>query len=304
MYMSTSSIKKVSAAAIAAVLGLSGMALAAPIALPYQTTFSTTPDSNGDTYTGGAAALQGQGNTGPTDSTSTGWVNENGEQNDTASVTNSATSGTVTLSSSYTPLVLGVPTWSDVENANLADHPAAPGNGNGVPLNSASYGSNITASFNLNVLGTGSLNAGGEASAAFGARVLDSSDNLLAALFVKGNPSVPGEIDVYTQSGTDNAQITSLTGPANNTLGTYAIHLDFQNGDFQVFVNGFESADIPFGTGETGVTQIGGISLATDNLGTNTGVFSDFSVVPEPASFAMIGLGGLMLLAKRPKRTA
>jgi len=297
--MSTSSIKKVSAAAIAAVLGFSGLAHAAPITLPYITNFSTTPDSNGDTYTDGA--LQGQAPGVVTGTT--GWVNENGEQNDAATVAGSATgNGTVTLSSVANAGTPAAPIWSDVENSNLADHPAAPGNGNGLPLSSVPYGGQVDVSFSMNVSGTGSLGANGTAAAGFGGRVLDSSDNLLAALFVKGDPSVPGQVNVDVQTGTDNALITGLTGPANGNNATYTIALDFQHQDFQVFVNGFESADIPFGTGETGVTSIGGIALSTDNLGTNSAVYSNFLVTPEPASFAMIGLGGLMLLAKRPKK--
>jgi hypothetical protein len=302
--MSTSSIKKVSAAAIAAVVGLSGLAHAAPITLPYFTNFSTSPDSNGDTYTGGGAALQGQAPGVVTGTT--GWVNENGEQNDVATVTNSATSGTVTLSSVANAGTPAAPIWSDVYNSNLADHPspnANPGS-NGLPLNSATYGSNIDVNYSLDVLGTGSLGANGTAKAGFGVRVLDSSDNLLAALFVKGDPTVAGQVNVQVQSGTDQSLITALAGPTNGTPGTYSIDIDFQHQDFQVLVNGFKSADIPFGTGETGVASIGGIAFSTDNLGTNTGVFSAFSVVPEPASFAMVGLGGLMFLAKRPKRIA
>ncbi len=300
--MSTSSIKKVSAAAIAAVLGLSGLAHAAPIVLPYTSNFSTTPGlyGNGDVYTNGSLYGQAPGVATGT----TGWVSEIGEPTDTATVAGATTgNGTVTLTSAVNGGTTAAPNWSDVYNSNLADHPAGlygGSTGNGLALSSATYGGKVNVSFSMDVLGTGSLGANGTAAAGFGARVLDSSDNLLAALFVKGDPSVPGEVNVDVQSGTDNALITGLTGPANGNTATYTIALDFQHQDFQVFVNGFESADIPFGTGETGVTAIGGISFATDNLGNNSAVYSNFSVVPEPASFAMVGLGGLMLLAKRP----
>jgi hypothetical protein len=314
MYMSTSSIKKVSAAAIAAVIGLSGMAHAAPVAspapLPYYSNFSSTPSeySNNEVYSNGSLIGQGAGS-GPTGTK--GWVYENGEADPSNSavsavVAGAATgNGTVSLHSDGTiGSTNSAPIWTDVENSNLADHPSAPGNGDGTILNSANYGGNVTVSFKLDVLGTGSLGANGTALSDFGARVLDSSDNLLAAVFLKGNPSIPGEVDVYSQSGTDLAAITPLVGAANGTTATYAIHLDFNKMDFQVFANGVQSADIPFGTGETGVTDIGGISFATDNLGTNTGVFSNFTVIPEPASFAMAGIGGLMLLAKRRRRQA
>jgi len=299
--------KNASVVAVAAILSLPAIMFAAPITLPYQTNFSTTPDSNGNTYTGGGAALQGQAP--GTGTGTTGWVNENGEQNDTATVANSASNGTVTLTSTYNAPVAGVPTWSDVYNSNLADHPAAPGNGNGLALNTTPYGNQLSISYSLNVLsGTGSLNANSspESASGFGVRVLDSSDNLLAALFVKGNASgTPGEEDIYTQSGTDGAKITPLVGPANGVIGNYTIALDLQHGDFNVFVNGVESADIPFGTGETSITSIGGIAFSTDNLGGgNQGIFGNFSVVPEPASIGMIGLGGLALLFRRPKRPA
>jgi hypothetical protein len=39
--------------------------------------------------------------------------------------------------------------------------------------------------------------------------------------------------------------------------------------------------------------------------GNASGTFSDLTVttaIPEPASIAMIGIGGVMLLARRPKR--
>jgi hypothetical protein len=296
--------KKVSAAAVAAVLSLPAIALAGPVLLPYYTNFSTTPDSNGDTYSNGA--LQGQGHNNGADNSSTGWVNENGEQNDSATVAGVASgNGTVTLTSTLDGGTTAAPIWSDVYNSNLADHPLGlygSSNGNGSNL---VYSSNkLAISYNLDVLGTGSLGSNGTAASAFGMRVLDASDNLLAALFVKGDPSVPGQENVYVQTGTGSAQVTGLTGPANGTTGHYSIALDLQHQDFQVFVNGFASADIPFGPGLVSPdTSIGGITFATDNLGGgNQGVFSSLSVVPEPASFVIIGLGGLLLLAKRPKR--
>jgi hypothetical protein len=306
MYMSTSSFKKVSAAAIAAVIGLSGMAHAAPITLPYVSHFNNSPTfySNGDVYTNGALQGQAPG----TGTGTTGWVNENGEANDTATVAGVATAdGTVTLNAVANAGTPTAPIWSDVYNSNLADHPAGlygPSNGNGVALNATTYGNNLTISYNLNVAAGGSL-TNGTAAAGFGTRILDSSDNLLAALFVA--PSlVVGEVNVYTQTGNTAAAVpvATLGGPPDGTAATYAIHLDLSHGDFQVFVNGVGSGDIPIDPSEVGVTSIGGIALSTDNLGTNSGTFADFSVVPEPASFAMAGIGGLMLLAKRRRRQA
>lgn len=313
--MSTSSFKKVSAAAIAAVIGLSGMAHAAPITLPYSTSFSTTPDSNGDTYTSGALQGQAPGSGAGSLNGSSGWVNENGEANDTATV--NATAGNVTLAAVANAGTPTSPVWSDVYNSNLADHPAGlypPGsgptgnsNGNGIALNPATYGNSPTVSYNLNVAAGGSLN-NGTAAAGFGVRVLDSNDDLLAALFVAPS-GLAGEVNAYTETGANAAApVPGTYSVPDGTTNSYSIHFDFDTSSFQVFVNGApEGSPILFdaGGGPALTNQIGGIALSTDNLGTNSGVFSDFSVgVPEPASFAMAGIGGLMLLAKRRRRQA
>ena len=308
--MSTSSIKKVSAAAIAAVLCFSSVSYAAPISpivLPYTTNFSTVvPDTNGDTYTTGS--LYGQANDGATG----GWVGETGEPQDVATV---GASG-VTLFS-----VPGVGSFSgaasDVYNANLADHPAAGSNGAGNPLVASSYGNLVTINYNLNIHpadsspGNTSVGAtGGLSSAsAFGVRVLDSNDDLIAALFTAPPSSGSvGEEDVYVTSGTNGKTNTLNIGPATGNNGAYTLSMDFAHHDFSVLVNGVATAagtDIPMDTANSPYTpltdSIGGISLFTDNAGTNSATF-DFTVTPEPTSIAMIGVGGLMLLARRPKK--
>jgi hypothetical protein len=321
MYMSTSSIKKVSAAAIAAVLGLTGISHAAQITLPYITNFSGTPDTNGDVYTNGALQGQAGGSGAGTLSGSDGWVNENGETNDTATV--SIATGTVLMT---TPSVATPGSWSDIYNSNLADHPAGlygPGgsgptgnsNGNGVPLNPATYGNKINVNYTMTINAGGGTATDGAPASGFGSRVLDQNDNLLAALFTAPPAGLPstgptaGEEDVYVQSGSgtlDTVTDTHLVGPAAGFTGVYSIDLDFQNKDFTVYLNGVstpQSTDIPFGSTEQGAgLQIGGVAFSSDNNGALNSATFDFSVVPEPASIAMVGLGGLLLLAKRPKK--
>jgi hypothetical protein len=311
MYMSTSSIKKVSAAAVAAVLGLAGISHAAPVSpivLPYATNFPAAPavDTNGESYT--ATSLYGQGNTvGATG----GWVGETGEVANTVTVNGG---GGVTMNSAYeAPVLVGselVSQWSDVYNANLADHPAAGSNGTGAALDpSVNYHNNITVSYSLNIANGGSLGSDGAPAAGFGTRVLDQNDNLVAALFTEPPAAggAPGEEDVYYQTGNTGAPINTLLVGHAGSADTYALNIDYTNKDFTVYVDGVADAgstDIPFGAGLSGTELVGGIALSTDNLGTNSAVFSNFSVVPEPASIAMLGLGGLMLLAKRHTRQA
>jgi hypothetical protein len=315
----TSRKKAVLAAAVAA-LAVPSLSQAAQITLPYSTNFPAAPavDTAGNSYNNGTLQGQAPGSGAGSLNGSAGWVNENGEQNDTATV--SVGSGVTLTSTFHTPGGTPAnpdPVWSDVYDSNLADHPNGlypPGsgptgnsNGNGVALNAATYGNKLTISYNLDVLAaTGSQTPTFSSTSDFGMRILDSSDNLLASLFVKADPSVNGQENIYVQTGADAAQvIPNLVGPANGTTGNYAIALDLQHGDFNVFVNGVESADIPFASSETGVTSIGAVAFSSDNLGAgNQGVFSSLSVVPEPAGIAMIGLGGLALLFRRSKREA
>jgi hypothetical protein len=261
-----------------------------PIALPYTTTFASTPDTNGDVYQNGALQGQALGTMSP----ATGWVNENGETNDTATVD---VGQGVTLASQDTPGI-----WSDVYNSNLADHSSAPGNGNGTPLNPASYGNKIDISYTLNIAAGGSLNPDGAPAAAFGSRILDQNDDLLAALFT-GPPATggaTGEEDVYVQTGTSNGFNTDLVGPAAGTAATYSIDLNFVNKDFTVYVNGVTDSaatDIPFGTGETGTLQIGGVALSTDNNGVDSATFGSLDVVPAVVALHLASDGTSSVLA-------
>jgi len=279
----------------AAVLSFTAMSNAAPAVLPYNTNFTTSPDTNGDTYTPGQ--LEGQGHNGPTDSTSTGWVDETGEPTNVATV---LSGGGVHLSAAPAG-----GEFSDVYNSNLADHPSAGSNGNGVALNPATYGNQVNISYGLNITqptggnsftsssGTNSFSAAG-----FGVEVLGSNDQVLASLFTVANPNHAGEEDVEVNESQGN-QITdpTLVPPANGTNATYNIAMNFNSSTFTVFINGTKGGTYAFANANVG--GIGAIAFATDNLGTDQATFSALSVVPEPASFGMVTLGGLLMLAKR-----
>jgi len=136
-------------------------------------------------------------------------------------------------------------------------------------------------------------------------RVLDSSDNLLAALFVKGNASgTPGEEDIYTQSGTDGAKITPLVGPLTASSATIPSPWISSTAILTSSSMAWRALISPSALVKPASPQLVA-SPSHDNLGGgNQGIFGNFSVVPEPASIGMIGLGGLALLFRRPKRPA
>ena len=277
MQMTTSSMKKISAAAIVAVLGLSGMSHAAQI--PYYTTFPIAPatDVQSQSYTAGT--LEGQN----------GWKDEAGDPTNVASV------GATGVTLNAAP---AAGAYSDVYNSNIADH-------TGTNLNPATYGGFVNVTYKLNITApTGSQSIASvtnpESAAGFGVDVLGSDDSLLASLYTVANPAHAGEEDVVIDGGTP-SQVTDpiLAPPGNGTTETYTLAMNFTNNTFQVFAGGVAGGTYALPAG----LQIGGIALGTDNGGTDQAVFSAFQVVPEPASLAMVGLGGLMLLARRPKRT-
>jgi hypothetical protein len=305
--MSTSSIKKVSAAAVAVVLGITGLSHAAPVQLPYFTSFQTTPDSNGDTYAPGQLEGQGHNNVNiPSDSTSTGWVDETGEPTNVATVL-AAGAGVQLNAAPGVGSLAGA--FSDVYNSNLADHPAAGSNGNGIALTPPVTGL-VNIDYNMKItaptIGNGLSSASGTNSfskAGFGVEVLNSNDQVLASLFAVSNPAHAGEVDAEVNESQGNQKTDPiLVPPADGVNATYSIDLHFNTQSFTVFINGTQGGTYQFANASTAV---GGIAFATDNLGTDQAVFTNLSVVPEPASLAMIGLGGAMLLIRRrPKRLA
>lgn len=305
------STKKISAAVLAVVLGGSAISHAAPTGLPYKTNWTAggyPSDTNSDTYTSSAlqgATGAGQGHNNGSDTASYGWVNEIGEYNTLATV---QAAGGVTLTASQTSSgsTASVPVYSDVYNSNLADHPATTTNGNGLALSAATYGNLINVQFGLNVAvpGVGQTSVLGGSGAGFGVEILGSDDQLIASLFDVSNPNHAGEQDVVVNQSAAGHQATdpTLVGGTDGTTATYAIALNFTNQTFTVFVNGTKGGTYAFAT--SGETAIGGVALATDNFGNNTATFSNLSVVPEPASVSMIGLGTVMLLSRRRKHLA
>jgi hypothetical protein len=310
--MSTSSFQKISAAVVAVVLSGSAMSHAAPTGLPYKTSWTTTgypSDTNSDTYSPGAlqgTAGAGQGHNNGTDNSSFGWVNESGEFNTTATV---QTGGGVVLAANQTgsTSTLAVPVYSDVYNSNLADH-AAVTNGNGSALAASTYNNLVNVQWGMTVtaptVGNGFSSDSGTNSfskAGFGVEIIGSDDKLIASLFDVSNPNHAGEKDaVVNQSDPSQATDPTLVGGTDGSAATYSINLNFNNDTFTVFVNGTKGGTYNFANAES---SIGAVTLATDNFGNDQATFSSLSVVPEPASLAMIGLGGLVLLARRPKRT-
>jgi hypothetical protein len=305
--MSTLSMKKISAAAVAAVLSVAGVSHAAQITLPYTTNFTTTPDSNGDTYT--ATSLDGAG------IGQNNWVDETNEPTGVAAVN---AGGGVTLSASpQTGALAGA--FSDVYNSNLAGHAA--GNGIVTPLTPPAS-NQLVIGYNMLVnTPTGSQTKDSAtnpfSAAGFGMEVLGADDKIIANLFDVAEPSTgPGatpphsttpEEDIEVNRGATGDTTLSNTdpigiGPANGIKDSYSISLNFTAQTFQVFVNGVtDGVNYHFANTES---QVGGITFSTDNGGTDTAVFSNLSVVPEPASMALIGLGGLLLVGRRPKRLA
>jgi len=277
---------RILAAAAAVSLSL-GASFARAGGLPYSTSFETTPDAQGQTYTTGN--IQGQN----------GWVNETGEPAGEATVTNT-TAANGSQSVQITSQSNG---YADYYNSSLADHPAAGTNASpaGTPLNPATYGGIVDITFSLDHASPGNgetsnpLNRSG-----FGLDVLDQNDNIIASLFTK--TSVSGQNDLVVTNGTSTPD-TTVAGPAgaglpDNTWGTYHMELNFNNDTFTVFVNG-NAASATYAMNSLAGNQIGGIAFATDGSGTNTAFFDSLSVVPEPASVGMVSLGGLLMLAKR-----
>ena len=80
---------------------------------------------------------------------------------------------------------------------------------------------------------------------------------------------------------------------------------DFNTGFFTVSSSALGGTPIgTFKMDTAGLTTIQEIGIGTDNKGTNSAFFDNLTVVPEPTGVAMVGLGSLLLLAKRPKRLA
>ncbi|MBV8781085.1 MAG: PEP-CTERM sorting domain-containing protein [Phycisphaerae bacterium] len=144
-----------------------------------------------------------------------------------------------------------------------------------------------------------------------------SGNAFLAALYVRNtvqgnNPSVPA---LYVSNGASSnsrvsqgpGEIVPLpagVGAGDNGYGGYHMVLNFNTGTFYVFNDsGQVSGTYAMSNALAGYTGIGGVAIGDDGTGNNTAFFDNFSVVPEPASIAMIGVGSLLLGMRRRKQT-
>jgi hypothetical protein len=176
-------------------------------------------------------------------------------------------------------------------------------------MNSPTTGSPAGMGGVVNVTFDMSRTGGAGKSTGFGVEILSKNqDAVLASLFL-GNNATDNTPEVLVAKNGDNYAPNTAAGYGRNdgVWGTYNISLDFNAGTFTVFVAGNVAATGPFAMDAAALAEgnaIGGIALANTNNGTDVAYFDNLQVVPEPTGVAMVGLGTLLLLAKRPKRTA
>jgi hypothetical protein len=287
MYMSILSFKKVSAAAIAATLGFSAMAKAASV--PYSTSFENPPYAAGtNLVTGGYGwtGLTGSGDNNDASATITGGTFNTGAQSVNMSVAGSGT--------------IASPSYSDYYNSSAI----SPGSPLSLPKGSFQ---DLNVSFAMNTKLGAYTNNGTMTNALTGVDIFDSTGSVVASLFAgvaNGGPvlytnnSSGQEVDINTINGFSGDSYTSGDG----NWGTYKISVDPTAGTFTV-TYGSQSYTSTLGAYSGSIEAV---SIASIDQGVTGGAyFDDLSITtaaPEPASIAMIGLGGLMLLAKRPKK--
>ena len=298
MFMSKHSFKKISAAAIVAVLGVSAASHAATI---ISTGFETLPD--GTTSSGYLpGGLTGQ----------QGWVDFNGGSTGTA---------TVTLGSGQTGLQ-GV-----VVNSTTAGYSEF--YNNVTQLTPAQVnGGTVTTVFSVarqtptggQTTGAQPQSGSGPAEAGFGVEILNSTQTaVLASVFVRNTsviapggptpaePSVPA-LFVQDASGVANTEIFSNVGAAasDGSYGTYTLTANFVTQMFTVSDAAGTSQSFPFAVAYDG-NGIGGVTISADNEGNDTAFFDNFSVtaaVPEPVSLGLVVTGGVMLMSRRRREAA
>jgi hypothetical protein len=170
----------------------------------------------------------------------------------------------------------------------------------------ANYGGVVNINWDMSRAGPTGLQS---RSGGFGIEVLSANqDTVLASLFL-GNALDTSPAVLVEDSGGSPSTYAGY-GRSDGAWGTYHISLDLNAKTFTVFVDGNTS---PYTFALTAAAQaaltsegngIGGIAFANTNDGTDVAYYDNLQVVPEPAGVAMVGLGTLLLLAKRPKRLA
>ncbi len=306
--MSMLSIKKISAAAVAAALSVSAISKASPITTqppisPYAT---NTPvysasfeypsgDSQGNPYTPGF--LVNQGGT----ATHAWAAYPEGEVTTDATVVApglNASGQAVKLQMGNQGATPSSPVYSDYYKQDLT------------PILQSGMSTNVSWTMNTNLTTSNDF---------AGIEVFDANQTI-ASLFV-GNVGGDQEVEVY-DAGTGNlkpvdtvhgykdgaAPLGFMHGATDGVSGNYQISIDPTNHSFTVSFGGQTYTTVLGATGTVG-DQITGIAFASiDQSGTAaSATFDDLSVfqsTPEPASVFMIGIGGLILMAQRPKRHA
>jgi hypothetical protein len=259
--MKTASFKKISAAALAAVLGFSVVSKAAPI-----TSYSDNNSPLTGTYT----------------------------ESDSAPNAATYSAGVVTLNNANTP---SSPGYSDFQ-------PSTPGSAVTFSSLSAapetSGGTLVTIQFTMNT----SISTAPQS--AVGLSVEDNNGDIVASLLsTYGADHLP---DGIASDGADGG--VAIPGPfataADGVNAVYTLTLDPTNNVYFANYNGETYEGTMWQGGLSGLS-LSDFSLAAVDIGSGNGsaTFSDLTIttaVPEPASIAMIGIGGVMLLARRPKR--
>jgi hypothetical protein len=299
--MSKISSKKLSAAVAVAVLGLGVATRAATV---ISTGFEASGEAYGN-YTAGSS-LVGQPVSGTPTNT---WSQDPNATSGSTLVTSGAS--TAQSGSQAVALTSTAGGYTDFYNSLTA-----------LPNQGTSSNGIVTISFGLErATPTGGQTTGyqpqggtGPAENGFGVDVLDSSDNVIANLYVRNtavtgtNPaSVPALFTNSSTSGTPDSEIYGPAGSAaaDGSYGTYTMTLNFGLQSFTVTNGSTTSGPYPFAESYDGNT-LEGIALGSDGEGTDTAYFDNFSVagsVPEPMSVSMIGLGSLVLMGRRRRQT-
>ncbi len=297
--MSASKLKKLSAFAVTAALAITSANVAKGVstnyyrtgfeASPNTTSVYPFPDNPAVSYTTGN--LQGQN----------GWGID---PSNTAAAAN-----VVSVISSA-----GVPNANvNVNNGGQVVQMTAQGGAGGTYADVYTTQANLTSSqvanYN-NVVNVGwdmSRAGGASRSSGFGVEVWSANrDVVLASLFLGNtNDNTPA---LLTEDVNNAPNVYAGFGRNDSTWGSYHIQMDFNTKTFSVFVDGnvtnatfAMSAAAQAALASEG-NAIGAVAFSNTNDGTDVAYFDNLQVVPEPAGVTMVGLGTLLLLAKRPKR--